>query len=313
MAETLQAMRLFVKVAQLGSFSAAGREIGMSPASVFRHINALEHALKVQLIKRTTRSISLTDAGELYLHRVGQILQDIAETHDSLNDLQKAPRGLLNVQAPILSGTEHISLMVPLFNRRYPEIHVNLTLSDTPLPPERNIHLRIVSGRPTDSASHLMRKLISSSRVICASPSYLERQAEPTNLQELATHTCVTYRYDEAPPVWRFQHNEEMEEFHPPISIQTNNGIALREMVRNGLGIGVMPEWAAVKDFSRGTLKRLLPGYAVGAKDVELDHNLFVVYPRQFPRPRNSEIFTEFLVQFYHKLKSNDWVMPDTE
>ena len=171
----MQPMRIFVSVVQNGSLSSAGRQLGLSPASVSRHIGALEESLGCRLVNRTSRKLTLTEAGELYYAKVGEILQQIAEANDSVAELQAQPRGTLRVHSRVLVGHLHVVPVLPEFLARYPEVTVDLLMSNRVIDVvEQNIDVDIRIGKLVDS-SLVARKLAASERVVCASPALSRR------------------------------------------------------------------------------------------------------------------------------------------
>ena len=161
----LQPMRIFVSVVQNGSLSSAGRQLGLSPASVSRHISALEESLGCRLVNRTSRKLTLTEAGELYFARVEQILQQVAEAKDSVSQLQTMPRGTLRVHSRMLVGQLHIAPALPAFLAQNPEVKVDLLLSNRVVDlVEQNIDIDVRIGKLIDS-SLVARQLAVSERI----------------------------------------------------------------------------------------------------------------------------------------------------
>ena len=158
----IKAMRLFLTVVQTGSLSGAGRQSGLSPASVSRQITALEDDLGVRLLNRTSRRLSLTEAGQVYLERAERLLQDIDELRDSVSQMALKPRGTLRIQSRISLGTQHVAPMIPLFLAQYPDLKVDLWLTDNDLDlTEHGIDLAIRTGDLSDSTL-IGRRLASS-------------------------------------------------------------------------------------------------------------------------------------------------------
>lgn len=310
--DMLRAMRLLVRVSQAGSLSAAGRESGLAVASVFRHIAALEAAVGTQLLHRTTRHVALTDAGRTYLEKVTRILAEIDATHAAMSELDGVPRGTLHVLSAVLVGVDHIAPMIPRFATMWPEVKVSLTLSDAHRlgVTDHEAEVVICSGfRPRDS-SLLVRKLASAPRMLCASPAYLRRHPPPMVPQDLLGHACIVYRPDAAPPLWRFRTPEGVEEVRPVNAFQTNNGAAIRSMMLDGLGIGLMPEWSVKSHLLAGRLLQVLPDHAVSTRSPDFEHELFIVYPRDSQRSRKTRVFVDFALDGFRRLQRDGWMPP---
>jgi DNA-binding transcriptional LysR family regulator len=171
--ESLRAMRVFVAVVQNGSLSSAGRLLGMSPASVSRNLQTLEEELGARLVHRTSRRLTLTEAGELYARQAEQILHQVEEANASVSSLELQPRGTLRVHSRVLVGQQYIVPALPRFLAAHPEVRVDLSLSNTPVDLiERNVDVDIRIGKLVDSAL-MVRKLVNSERIVCATPAYL--------------------------------------------------------------------------------------------------------------------------------------------
>ncbi len=276
---TIRDMELFVEVIHRGSFSAAGRHLGLSPASVSRHINALENALDVRLLNRTSRNLTLTDAGQRYLEKVEQILTDIRDVHEVVSQMEQTARGRLRVHSRMLVGILHIVPALPRFMEMYPEIDIDMRLSNFPADLiEQNLDIDIRIGSLTD-LSLISRKLASAERVLCATPGYLERHGPVTCPEDLARHNCLTYVINMGAPTWRFLDSSDvLTELRVSGNYQADNGYALLLAARAGLGIGLMADWAVREDLANGTLVRLCPDYRIS--HIEFENGVFAVYPQ---------------------------------
>ena len=173
--DTLTGMRLFNKVAETGSFSAAGRAIGLAPSSVSRQISALEDQLGTRLFNRTTRKLHLTEAGEIYHGHTERILSNIEEANAAVTELQEEPRGTLRINIPVVFGRRYIATTLPDFLDRYPELSVELQVTDNFVDLiEEGADLAIRVGGLTNT-SFIARKLIGIQRLLVASPAYIEK------------------------------------------------------------------------------------------------------------------------------------------
>lgn len=298
--EWVRAMRLFVSVVQHGSLSAAGRQAGLSTATVSRLILALEEGLGGRLLNRTTRKLSLTEAGQIYFRQVEQILHQISEANDSVAQLQSVPRGTLRVHSRMLVGHQYIVPALPGFLAKHPEIRVDLIMSNHPVDlVDRNIDVDIRIGKLVDS-SLVARKLASSERIVCAAPEYLDRHPRVESPLDLAAHNCLTYRINLGQTVWRFI-DSDGSVVAVPISgnFQTDSGVALLEAVRAGVGVGLMPDWAIVSDLASGRLRRLFPEHRVSY--TEFDNGIYAVYQQMHKTLAKVRVFIEFLAALFEE------------
>ena len=243
--DNVKAMRLFLTVVQTGSLSGAGRQSGFSPASVSRQITALEDDLGVRLLNRTSRRLSLTEAGQVYLEHAERLLHDIDELRDAVSQMAVKPRGTLRIQSRISLGTQHVAPLIPTFLALYPDLKIDLWLTDNDLDlTEHGIDLAIRTGNLSDSTL-IGRRLASSPRVICASPEYWAEHGKPATPEALMDHNCLTYRFEfgTAAALWQFRIDKGQSiNIQVAGNFQTNNGEALRVATLSGLGVAVFVE-----------------------------------------------------------------------
>ncbi len=290
----LQPMRIFVSVVQNGSLSSAGRQLGLSPASVSRHISALEESLGCRLVNRTSRKLTLTEAGELYFARVEQILQQVAEAKDSVSQLQTMPRGTLRVHSRMLVGQLHIAPALPAFLAQNPEVKVDLLLSNRVVDlVEQNIDIDVRIGKLIDS-SLVARQLAVSERILCAAPSYLASRPVIAKPADIASHNCLTYRINLGRTVWRFiDQRGVLEEIAVTGNLQSDNGHALLTAALGGAGAALMPDWAIRDELASGRLRRLLPHYRIS--HIEFDNGVYAVFQKSRHMSAKVRVFIEFL------------------
>ena len=294
MADSLQPMRIFVSVVQNGSLSAAGRQLGLSPASVSRHMSGLETSLGCRLINRTSRKLTLTEAGELYFAKVEQILHQVAEANDSVAQLQSMPRGTLRVHSRMLVGHLYVVPALPTFLAQNPEVKVDLLLSNRVVDlVEQNIDIDIRIGKLLDS-SLVAKKLAVSERILCAAPGYLHQRPAIRKPSDLAAHNCLTYRINLGRTVWRFLNRSNvLEEIPVAGNLQSDNGQALLAATRAGVGVSLMPDWAIRDDIASGRLQRLLANYRIS--HIEFDNGVYAVYQQSRNLAAKVRAFLDFL------------------
>lgn len=295
--EWLRATQLFVNVVQLGSLSAAARQTGLSPASVSRIIHALEENVGGRLLNRTSRRLNLTEAGEVYYGQVEQILHQITEANDSVARLQSTPRGMLRVHSRMLVGNQYVAPSLPGFIEKYPDIKVDLLLSNYAVDlVDQNIDVDIRIGKLDDS-SLIVRKLAAAERVVCATPGYVESHEPIKSPADLANHNCLTYRLHLGRTMWRFLDKDGTLIEVPVVgSMQSDNGEALITAAVSGLGVAMMQEWSIRNELKSGTLVRLLPGYQ--ASHIEFDNGIYAVFPHSRQVPSKVRVFVDYIAAY---------------
>lgn len=296
--DSFRAIQVFVRVVQHGSLSSAARQLGSSPASVSRQIRALEDTLGARLLNRTSRKLTLTEAGETYFQHAEQILHHFDEAQHSISQLQRSPRGTLRVHSRILVGQLYIIPALTDFLLRHSEIKVDLMLSNRPIDlVEQNIDIDIRIGKLSDS-SLIAKRLAVSQRVVCAAPSYLARHPPITCPQDLVQHNCLTYRLNMGSVQWRFLGADgATTDVAVSGSLQTDYGPALRSAALGGLGLALMPDWSVRDDIQRGLLVRLFPEHQVSF--MEFDNGVYAVYQRSRHMSTKVRLFVNHLIQVF--------------
>jgi DNA-binding transcriptional LysR family regulator len=259
MADRLTGIEVFVRAMRLGSLSAAAREFGMSPAMAAKHLDALEQRLGATLVNRTTRKLSLTEAGTLYLEQAERILSDLREAEYEVSARSVVIEGLLRVSAPATFGVMHLSALIAEFTERHPAVTVELGLNDryVDLLEERwDVAVRI--GKLADSGL-IARKLAPARLTVCAAPAYLVRRGMPERIADLTKHDCLGYTL--APLVgadtWGFGKDGSLR---VPIrgSLRANNGESLVNAARQGQGIVYSPRFMTAALIAAGELVELI-------------------------------------------------------
>ena len=295
-------MQTFVRVVQTGSLSSTARLLGVSPASVSRQISALEATLGARLLNRTSRKLTLSEAGETYFRHAEQILQQFDEVHQNISQLQSAPRGMLRVHSRILVGQLFIVPAVSEFLLTHPDISIDLMLSNGSIDlVERNVDIDIRIGKLSDS-SLIARRLALSERIICASPSYLARSPALEKPGDLVHHNCMTYRLTMGAVQWHFLDADgRTTDVAVKGTLQTDFGPALRTATLAGLGLSLMPDWSVQEDIRRGDLIRLFPQYRISF--LEFDNGVYAVYQRSRYTSAKVRLFVDFLAARFDQAK----------
>lgn len=298
---SLRDMELFVTVVQAGNFSAAGRRVGLSPASVSRYINALEDRLGVRLLNRTSRKLSLSDMGAIFFQRAERILNDVRETHIEVTQEHVRPQGILHVHSRMLVGMQYIAPALPTFLEQFPEISVDLTLSNDDVDMiENNIDVDIRIGSLADS-SLIARKLVTSERMLCCTPGYLASRPTIMTPEDLLAHNCLTYKLNLGGVTWRFLAQDgTLSEVPVKGTLRTNSGPALHIAMMQGLGLALMPDWAVANELAAGTLVRVLADYRISFTSFE--NAVYAVYSPTKHLPVKARVFIDFLARHFQTM-----------
>lgn len=285
-------MRAFRAVVAAGSFVGAARAMSVTTAWVSKLVLQLEEHLGAQLLARTTRRLSLTDAGQSYLQRCAQILDDLDEAERSVADLRASPRGVLRVSAPMSFGLLRLSPLLPKFHRRFPDIELDVMLNDRMVDLlEEGFDIALRIREQLESSSLIARKLTGGERVVCASPAYLAARGVPRHPRDLAQHACLRYSFHDAPGRWEFERRGErtIVDVRGPLLI--NSGIAQRDAALAGIGVLLTPDFTVADALRKGRLVRVLQGFHASS------YSVFVVSPPVRFATAKARVFIDFLQQ----------------
>ncbi|HEY0295086.1 MAG TPA: LysR substrate-binding domain-containing protein [Bordetella sp.] len=254
MLDRMTGMQVFAKAAAMGSLSAAARQMAMSPAMAAKHLNALEDRLGARLFHRSTRKLSLTEAGQQYLDACGRLLPELEEVEAAIASQRAQATGLLRLNTPLSFGVRYIAPLLPAFCREHPGVVVDLGLNDRVVDlVEEGWDLTLRVGALKDSRL-VARKLADSAMVVCAAPQYWARQGFPQTWAALSSHNCLSFSLSDLsrPDVWRYgRHGERRVAVRG--NLRANNGDALIAAAVAGLGVLYEPEFI-VADALRGGL-----------------------------------------------------------
>jgi len=296
--DALTDIAVFVRVVERGSFTLAADDLALSRAVVSKYLSRLEDRLGARLLHRTTRRLSLTEAGAALFEASRGALERIEEAEAVVAQFQSKPRGRLRVSAPMSFGILHLGPAMADFARAYPEITLDVRLDDRFVNlVEDGFDVAVRIGALTDS-SLVARKLAVTRALACASPAYLAEHGEPETPEDLATHNCLVYSY--LADLWRFTAPDGRE---IPVavkgSLRINNGIVLAEAAVAGHGILVTPSFYVAPLLRSGRLKQVLARYKV--KEI----GIHAVYPQRGHVPPKVRAFVDFLVQRFGRRP--DW------
>jgi DNA-binding transcriptional LysR family regulator len=268
-----RALEVFATVVSAGSFSAAGRKLGLTPSAVGRTIDRIENRLGVRLLLRTTRALTLTAEGQAYLGMARRILADLDDAEQAIAD-QGAPRGRLRVSAALSHGRLCVVPLLGEFARLYPHILVDINLTDAVVDiagGQADVGVRF--GRLEDSPL-TARKLGETRRIIVASPDYLARHGTPKLPEDLHDHNCLNFNFRRVEPIWPFRKDGRDYTLSVTGGIEANNGETLGQLAAAGVGITRVGAFSVANEIASGKLVPLLETFNPG--DVETIHAVFV-------------------------------------
>jgi DNA-binding transcriptional LysR family regulator len=284
-------LEVFNLVAQCGSMSEAARSLGYSPAVISKRIKRLEERLGVRLLQRTTRQLSLTEAGQGFYERVQGILVSLGEAEDFVAGRANAISGSLKISAPTSFGRLHIAPHLKPFMDANPALAINLVLSDefTDLVAGGfDLAIRIAD---LNDSSLVARRLAPVRRVLCASRSYVETHGLPKDISDLANHRCLPAHNNDS---WRLEGPDGAVTLRPDGMLVTNSSEVIREAVIAGLGIALRSTWDIGQELRDGSLVQVLPDYE-GSKNVSLS----AVYSSRKLLPAKVRLFIDYLTTLY--------------
>ncbi len=283
------ALALFAAVVEQGSFSAAGRQLGMSPSAVARAVDRIEARLGVRLVLRSTRALTLTAEGRAYLQAARRILADLDDAEQQIAD-QGSPRGRLRVTAALSHGRLCVVPLLGSFAALYPDILIDIALTDTIVDIAAGQADVAVRFGPLPDSSLTARKLGESGRVIVASPDYLRRHGTPRAPEDLFAHNCLNFSFRRSEPVWPFLRDGKAFALSVRGNIEANNGETLGQLAAIGVGIARVGAFSVAEEIAAGTLVPLLEAFNPG--DVEQIHAVFVGGQAV---PARIRVFVDFL------------------
>ena len=284
----------FSTLASAGSLSAAARELGVTTPAVSKHLALMESRVGVALVNRTTRRMSLTPEGELYLEHARRILGEIDDMEQLLGVSKAVPKGLLRVNATLGFGRSHVAPLISKFARRHPQVEVQLQLSVNPPPlTDDAFDVCIRFGAPPE-ARVIARRLASNRRLLCASPAYLARAGQPKVPNDLTRHRCIGIRQgDEAYGVWRLSSGrgaaQRTEAVKTRGALSTNDGEIAVNWALDGHGILMRAEWDIARYLRSGRLVQVLANYRTP------DADIYAVYPQRHQLSARVRAFVDFM------------------
>jgi DNA-binding transcriptional LysR family regulator len=287
--DRLDAMKLFVRVAELGSFAAVAQQLGVARSVVTRQVAALETHLGVKLMVRSTRRLSLTSAGTAYLEKCRVILNLVDAAETDVAEERIAPRGHIRMSLPLSFGLKQLAPLLLEFAQRYPEVGLNMDYTDRRVNLiEEAIDLSIRITRKLDGGD-VARRLGSGRMQVVAAPAYLARHGRPQHPSELIHHECLGYTSAGVLQSWQFMVAGKLESFAVRSRVQANNGEVLTEAVAQGLGISLQPDFILDGFLAAGRVEPILTAFPAP------ELGIYAILPSNRQVPHRVRVLMDFL------------------
>lgn len=291
----IESLTTFSGVARSGSFAGHAREKGTDPSSVSRQVAALEEDLGFRLFERTTRRLSLTEAGRVYLDRIAPLLEELSAARDAAHDSVADPAGVLSVTTSVAFGERWLMPRVASFRELHPKITLDLRLTDAVVDiASEGIDVALRLG-PAIEGALVASKLFDTHYKVVASPEYLSKHGTPDRLHDLERHTGLFFSLPGIRPEWRFRQGAtaSVEVVAPTAGLTISNALALRRAALDGLGIALLADWTVAKDVESGTLVSLFSD--LEATISGFNTAAWVVYPSRTYVPARLRVFIDHL------------------
>lgn len=287
------ALAVFASVVKHGTFARAAQEHQMTASGVSRVISRLEGLLGVRLLQRSTRRLSLTEAGDTFHQRALRILADLEEAQAEASMAGEHVKGTLKLNVPTVFGRQHIVPLLPALRKKYPELFIDLHLTDDYVDLiEEGVDLAVRIGSLEDSRL-IARRLCANRRLLVASPEYLQEKGEPQSPEDLEQHQCLVFTALEKPYQWRLQGPNGKLQVTPKGAVVCNNGEALTLAAKEHLGIALGATFSVWQDLAGGHLVRVLPDYEFEETAIH------AIYPSSRQLSRKVRAAVDFLVSAF--------------
>lgn len=294
--DKLLALKMFVESVDAKGFSAAARKLDLATSSVTRMIGALEAELGAVLLNRSTRQVTLTEAGVSYYEKARKILEDVAEADAQIMDRGDEPVGQLRVCVPVEFGRRLIAPQLGRFLARHPHLELDIDLSDELddlLGGRYDVAIRLGAAAPNDEL--VCRKVGEFSRWVVASPEYLAKHGRPVEPDDLLQHCCLRFSYAGHRQVWTFVHAGDAQQVEVKGRLKSSNADVLRKAALAGAGVALLADWLVSTDVAKGTLTRVLSDYEINPDRASSAIN--ALYLPNHRGSRRVNTFIEFLAE----------------
>ncbi|MDY7576508.1 LysR family transcriptional regulator [Actimicrobium sp. CCI2.3] len=300
--DRLQSMRVFAKVVEQGSFAGAGLALDMSNAVVTRHVADLEKHLGVRLLNRTTRRLSLTETGLIYLERAKQILQDVDDADAMASSQSSKPAGTLRIYSHLGFGQLQLAQLLPRYALLFPDVKLDVTLSDHAVDlVEEGFDIGLFIELQKFDASMIARRIGLSDIILCASPDYIRQHGMPLKPEDISQHICLNFAYEQLRHHWPLFIDKRRIDVPITTKLVSNDGNLLRQCALAGMGIVIRSSFTLGDDLSSGRLVRLLPQHHLGTVAVTM------VYPSRRQLSAKVRSFIDFISATFPEPESDPW------
>lgn len=287
-------IRVFVEVVKRGSFAAVARDREVDPSAISRSVAALEGELGVRLLQRTTRRMSPTEAGMQYFDRVEPLLDELERAHVQAAESNRKPKGVVRLAAPVSFALLNIVPLLPEWAARYPEVSLDLKLTDAALDlVTERIDVAIRLG-PIEPSGLVATRLAAMRSRVCASPAYVERAGRPRRPADLASHECLLLDMPGFGSRWRFRNARGGCEVEVSGRVRSSNAMALKECALAGMGVILQAEWIVGRELREGSLIDLFPRHEVTAAEFA-DPAMWILFPSREYLPLKVRMAVDFL------------------
>ncbi|GAA3929177.1 LysR family transcriptional regulator [Litoribacillus peritrichatus] len=289
--DKLRAIQLFVRLADLGSFTKVADELNVSKSMISKEISRLEDNLSARLLHRSTRTLTLTQVGEGYLERCREILMKMGDAESFVQDLQDKPKGKLKINAPMALGMTDLSLLFADFMEAYPEIELDINLSDDHIDLiEQGFDLGFRATSKLTDSNYIARPLTQFSYRVCAAKQYFDQHPVIKRADDLQGHNCFVYSYFSGKNVWPLGEGVSISG-----TLKVNSTPFMMEAIKKGLGIGFIPDFVCEEDVQQGKVIEIL-------KDIQKPRlTLYAIYPARHFVPPKIKLCIEFLEQWFKR------------
>jgi DNA-binding transcriptional LysR family regulator len=295
-----EALAVFAKVAEFQSFARAASELKLSKPTVSKAVTRLEKRIGATLFNRTSRKLALTEAGQRLLSRASAMLAEGEAAESEALSQSQSPRGLLRIAAPMSFGIIHLAPLLPLFFKQYPEVSIDLHLSDEQIDIVGEGFDAAIRIAALPDSSLMARRLCGMPIYLLASPDYLKAHGRPKHPLHLSDHLGLTYSYQLRQGVWQFKKKDgEVATVRPNGPLRVNNGDAMLPSIVGGIGIGILPEFIAREAIAKKQLEILLPDWSLPEGAV------YWLTPPGGPKPQRVTVMGDFLAKQLGKKKTS--------
>ena len=298
--DKLNNIQVFCRIVELGTFAAVAREMHLSAMMISKYMAQLEESLGVALLNRTTRQISLTEAGEIYYHRSKQLMDDFSELDETTSQLGRYVKGTLKISAPIDFGGLYMVPAIDAYQRNYPDVKILMTLHNSHVDLSKGSFDLSILVTDTLDLGVVARKIAKTSLCTYASPAYLAEYGKPEHIDQLCSHRCLHYIDTPHKDYWLFMIGTEEIKIKPNWHFASNNGRALCQAAALGMGITQAPEISAANFVAQGQLIEILQDFRIPSLVI------YVTYLQRRFLPAKLTTFVDFMVKYFAELEPSE-------